>query len=719
MFENQHLGHIKYIKVIKGQKKYLIEDFKNLTGCYVFATKKSVEALMIEISSDHYDFESFENNNFIRFEEGFPIDDYYSFKVIKPDQIISIPYNFNTISSITPESLNSNFQALKETLKRVQLSYNNQIVKIDSDEATVMLPNLDDDEVWVRKGNTYRGFNIGNLEANVKEMLDEIKRIRAEAIKELEDNKNKHLAEIQGVFDREVADGKSDIIATGQQQIELVTDTGDTKIVEINNTFNEKNALLIKTGDTKNQELINTFNEKNTMLEQMGDGKKQEFEDLTQAQLVKIENKGNEEVQRVTAQGDIEVQRVIDAGVEGKVNRNGDTMTNTLKIDGVTSPIIFNAPETEAPHLKSQINGVNDWYVGRDVSSNRDISLYSYNYSKGIHIQEPYIYFDDSISMAQDKNITLRGSGKVVTANNYGVYGYNSDGSNASPLIFNDINNRIHLGWNKENNIIVDGYSYFWGTPQIETESPYIYFKDLRAGASDARSYIGFGSNTQKFQIVNAGTNHTTVLELDSNTNRIETNTQFYTRDERACGWGDGYAKFQSGGVVTTGGGSLNKLLEGMYQLSSGGEWFRTGVGVINDATVIYKYGVSTGSLRLWYFNSDGSIVASGNMTAFSDKKLKKDFKVIPNALDKIQAINGYTYTRKDSGERQAGVVAQEIQKVLPEVVLSNKDEKGEETLSVAYGNIVALLIEGIKEQQKKIDSLEERLSDLEKLVVV
>lgn len=126
----------------------------------------------------------------------------------------------------------------------------------------------------------------------------------------------------------------------------------------------------------------------------------------------------------------------------------------------------------------------------------------------------------------------------------------------------------------------------------------------------------------------------------------------------------------------------------------------------------------SSGSWILHVDNA-GNMVTISNTTAFSDIKLKKDLEVIPNAIEKIQAINGYTYTRKDTGERQAGVVAQEIQKVLPEVVLSNKDENGDETLSVAYGNIVSLLIEGIKEQQSKIDSLEERICKLEKLLEV
>lgn len=121
-----------------------------------------------------------------------------------------------------------------------------------------------------------------------------------------------------------------------------------------------------------------------------------------------------------------------------------------------------------------------------------------------------------------------------------------------------------------------------------------------------------------------------------------------------------------------------------------------------------------------WVFHVDqaGNSSFAGNMSAFSDSKLKKDLEVIPNALDKIKAINGYTYTRKDSGERHAGVVAQEVKEVLPEVVISNKDENGEETLSVAYGNMAGLFIEAIKELKAEVDELKSEIKVLKGKVV-
>ena len=99
-----------------------------------------------------------------------------------------------------------------------------------------------------------------------------------------------------------------------------------------------------------------------------------------------------------------------------------------------------------------------------------------------------------------------------------------------------------------------------------------------------------------------------------------------------------------------------------------------------------------------------GDFVATGNVTAYSDINLKENIEVIPDALEKVSAIRGVTYDRKDvEVERQAGVIAQEVEAVLPEVV--NTSEDG--IKSVAYGNLVSLLIEAVKELKGRVEILE------------
>lgn len=102
-------------------------------------------------------------------------------------------------------------------------------------------------------------------------------------------------------------------------------------------------------------------------------------------------------------------------------------------------------------------------------------------------------------------------------------------------------------------------------------------------------------------------------------------------------------------------------------------------------------------------------LLASGNVTAYSDIRLKTDIEKIPDALNKVTSLNGYTYTRTDTGVRQTGVIAQELLEVLPEAVST-----AGEHMSVAYGNMAGLLIEAIKELNEKVTVLTARVAELE-----
>lgn len=109
-----------------------------------------------------------------------------------------------------------------------------------------------------------------------------------------------------------------------------------------------------------------------------------------------------------------------------------------------------------------------------------------------------------------------------------------------------------------------------------------------------------------------------------------------------------------------------------------------------------------------------GSLTATENITAYSDKRLKENIKPIANALDKIKRIQGVSYTRndeKDTKKQHIGVIAQDLLEVVPEVV--NVPEKQEDMHSVDYSKLTALLIEGIKEQQKEIEMLKQEIMAL------
>lgn len=108
------------------------------------------------------------------------------------------------------------------------------------------------------------------------------------------------------------------------------------------------------------------------------------------------------------------------------------------------------------------------------------------------------------------------------------------------------------------------------------------------------------------------------------------------------------------------------------------------------------------------YCDDSGNWTAVGDVTAYSDARVKKNVTTIENALDKVMNLRGVRYQRIDMENEKfhIGVIAQETQVVIPEVIEENKEGH----LSVAYGNMGGLFIEAIKELKKENDELRDIL---------
>ena len=107
-----------------------------------------------------------------------------------------------------------------------------------------------------------------------------------------------------------------------------------------------------------------------------------------------------------------------------------------------------------------------------------------------------------------------------------------------------------------------------------------------------------------------------------------------------------------------------------------------------------------------------GQILSNADVVAYSDARMKTNVVKIESALDKVSKISGYTYDMQGiefGGQRQAGVLAQELKEVLPEAVVT--DDNG--YYAVRYTNIIPLLIEALKEEKSKRESLEDEVMSL------
>ena len=130
-----------------------------------------------------------------------------------------------------------------------------------------------------------------------------------------------------------------------------------------------------------------------------------------------------------------------------------------------------------------------------------------------------------------------------------------------------------------------------------------------------------------------------------------------------------------------------------------------------------------TGDFTAKKFNINGALTAT-TVNAPSDQRLKKSITPIPNALAKVMSLRGVNFEWKDTSMngKQIGFIAQEVEKVVPEVVNYSKES---DTYTMQYAPVTALLVEAMKEQQKTIEQLKaenevlkKQMEEIKKLVM-
>lgn len=143
------------------------------------------------------------------------------------------------------------------------------------------------------------------------------------------------------------------------------------------------------------------------------------------------------------------------------------------------------------------------------------------------------------------------------------------------------------------------------------------------------------------------------------------------------------------------------------HKNDAGTNLWATGLLGVAGATTYSWYNIVAGATRM-SLDTSGNLTATGNVTAYSDERLKTNWAGLPtDFIERLAGVKHGTYYRTDSGERQVGVSAQALQLLLPEAVLQGEDGM----LSVAYGN--AALVAAVKLAERVV-TLEARLAALE-----
>lgn len=229
---------------------------------------------------------------------------------------------------------------------------------------------------------------------------------------------------------------------------------------------------------------------------------------------------------------------------------------------------------------------------------------------------------------------------------------------------------------------------------------------------SQSKDVVMQGSHGELHLSCNTNTVNAFEVELPSTVNA----SWRHFRIRAASMWGNGVTTFNAANKYTHGhlhvtidsnvmfrrmhvvadNGNIARMRIGKAGGVHSGTWWEIGT-MTNGEFVIAREASATNRVR---FTSNGGMIAWGDVTAFSDARLKEDVHTIPDALDKVLALRGVEYVK--DGRRSVGVLAQEVEKVFPEVVTRGEDGM----LSVAYGALVGALVEAIKEQRRQREAL-------------
>lgn len=252
----------------------------------------------------------------------------------------------------------------------------------------------------------------------------------------------------------------------------------------------------------------------------------------------------------------------------------------------------------------------------------------------------------------------------------------------------------------------------------------YIGFYNTGSAGPHCTSMPGNALSLLKGGNVGIGTTSpTTKLNVNGNINLGDGTVQYNMNTDNAIIWGSG--ETIAAYSIKTKYKSYTNAIGQTYTYSKLQLNWHTGVEIgaspTYGGTRFFNNYPDTGTQIFSIGDGDSNIRALNNIYAAgffynSDARLKENFKNIENPIDKIMKLNGGTFTWKKDGTAGVGVLAQEVEKVFPETVSTDKKTGMK---SVQYGNLVAPLIEAVKEQQAEIEGLEKRIEKMEDSLLV
>jgi hypothetical protein len=390
----------------------------------------------------------------------------------------------------------------------------------------------------------------------------------------------------------------------------------------------------------------------------------------------------------------------------------GHTYSGNLTLTG---SIISSASDVRAPIFYDQNN--TGYYINPNGGSRtRNIEVAAGHGDTQIRLTALQAEMGSGIQSAMTWWISEPG----VSWNDAG-FGYNVTNDNGTPGGFGRLNTSYGQGYAR---YLTNGNIIFYNTNTSGTRSTtmQLYPGSIVESYGDFRAPIFYDSNNTDYRIDPTDVSRIVLIRAD-HYGRAAHNTGFLRGGYNNIGASEG----QTSPIYCIGSSyePAATTLSSMYGIgfTSGGSFFPSG------ASGWGLYVADNGVARVFLSGGNGEITATGNITAYaSDRRLKTNITPITNAVDKLMQINGVEFDWVDNIQdigfipqqmHETGVIAQEIQAVIPDAVKTAPFNKNatdiagfdSDYLTVDKEKIVPLLIEAIKEQQAHINRLEEKIN--------
>jgi len=388
-----------------------------------------------------------------------------------------------------------------------------------------------------------------------------------------------------------------------------------------------------------------------------------------------------------------------DKDIVFNINDGGSTV-EAIRIDAENSRIgFFNSSPSKIVSITGtfQTSGesfFNNFDVtnGSSASRFRDGHVVHFNTNRTANIftSSNDLYITNS---EDDKDMLFRcddGAGGIETYFRLDGSAATHDGSanTAKFTVWGD-NSRVSLGDGNDLNLYHDGSNSY-----ISEDGTGVLY--IRSGGSTSVTVNGTAVTFAGNATVNG------VLTLGQGDHVIEDGSNILDEnDNTMITLASGVANITGNAATATALTSGNKTIAGVLDITDTTD----SSDATGDTGALRCEGGASIAKKLY---AGSTITGSADVIAFSDRKLKDNIETLDGK--KVLDMRGVSFTRKDTGLPGSGVIAQEIQKVAPELI---HDTNG--TLGVAYGNLVGYLIEAIKDQQKQIDELKEMCSGCSK----